>query len=190
MIEKKVTKPIRRIETKEELCLDDFKYEYNHHLTKRLDGFKDDFDQGLINMIALWKVNRYPYVPENVLAELNQVRTDTEIVQRHERLLQQLLDCKGLQLPMASTFLRFRNPRLFQIIDQHVYRLLTGTELSLPLFPSEKNKKAICRIYFDYLNLLRAKCKDLEIPFEKADRILYNADKRINKGVKLRNYGG
>jgi hypothetical protein len=91
---------------------------------------------------------------------------------------------------MASTFLRFRNPRLFQIIDQRVYRLLTGTELSLPIYNSEKNKKKICEIYFDYLKTLKTKCNELEIPFEKSDRILYNADKRINKNIKLRNYGG
>jgi thermostable 8-oxoguanine DNA glycosylase len=190
MKEKKTTRAIKRIETKDELCTEDFKYDYNPDLTKVLDSIKDDFDQQIINMIALWKVNRYPYIPEDALAVLNEIRNDTEIMKHHEELLLRLLDCKGLQLPMASTLLRFRNPRLFQIIDQHVYRLLTGTELSLPVFPSEKNKKSICETYFDYLRVLRAKCKALDIPFEQADRILYNADKRINKGVKLKNYGG
>ena len=89
---------------------------------------------------------------------------------------------------MASTFLRFRNPKLFQIIDQHVYRILYGKELSLPLGNSQSNKEEICRIYFKYLGDLEKKCKELEIPFEKADRILYKADKRINKDVKLKNY--
>ncbi len=190
MKEKKTTKAIRKIGTNDELCPEDFKYNYNPALTKALDGIKNDFDQEIINMIALWKVNRYPYIPEDVLAALNKIRNDTAIMEHHEELLLRLLDCKGLQLPMASTFLRFRNPSLFQIIDQHVYRLLTGSELSLPVFPSEKNKKSICETYFDYLRVLRSKCNDLGIPFEKADRILYNADKRINKDVKLRNYGG
>lgn len=185
-----ITKAIKRIETKNELCPEDFTYDYNPHLTKALDSIKDDFDQGIINMIVLWKVNRYPYVPKDLLTVLNEIRNDLAIVKHHEELLSRLLDCKGLQLPMASTFLRFRNPRLFQIIDQHVYRLLTGNELSLPVFPSEKNKKFICETYFDYLRVLRTKCKVLNIPFEQADRILYNADKRINKGVKLKNYGG
>jgi thermostable 8-oxoguanine DNA glycosylase len=190
MKDKKSTKAIKRIESKDGLCPEDFKYDYNPDLTKALDSINDDFDQEIINMIALWKVNRYPYVPEDVMAALNEIRNDTEIKKHHEELLRRLLDCKGLQLPMASTFLRFRNPSLFQIIDQHVYRLLTGTELSLPVFPSQKNKNTICETYFNYLRILRAKCKELEIPFEDADRILYNADRRINKGVKLRNYGG
>lgn len=99
-----------------------------------------------------------------------------------------MLGCSGVQLPMASTFLRFRNPRLFQIIDQHVYRLLTGKELSLPLSNLHSNKEKICQFYFSYLEDLKRKCNELEIPFEKADRILYKADKRMNKGVKLKNY--
>jgi hypothetical protein len=45
-------------------------------------------------------------------------------------------------------------------------------------------------MYFDYLHLLRGKCTELDIPFERADRVLYNADKRINEGKKLKNYGG
>jgi len=190
MIDKKTTKAIKRIETKGDLCPEDFKYDYNPALTKVLDSINEDFDQEIINMIALWKVNRYPYIPDDVMAALNKIRNDTEIKKDHEELLRRLLDCKGLQLPMASTFLRFRNPRLFQIIDQHVYRLLTGAELSLPVFPSDKNKKSICETYFDYLRALRAKCEELSIPFENADRVLYNADRRINKDVKLRNYGG
>ena len=188
MKEKKTTKAINKIKTKDEICQDDFNYDYNPHLTKDLDRIKDDFDQQIINMIALWKVNRYPYIPEDILAALNEIRNDTVIMKHHEELLLRLLNCKGIQLPMASTFLRFRNPSLFQIIDQHVYRLLTGTELSLPVYPSDKNKNSICETYFDYLRALRTKCKDLDFPFEKADRILYNADKRINKGLKLKNY--
>lgn len=190
MRDKQTTKAIKIIKTKDELCPDDFKYGYNPDLTKALDGIDDDFDQKIINMIALWKVNRYAYIPEDVMASLNEIRNDTEIKDHHGELLKRLLDCKGVQLPMASTFLRFRNPSLFQIIDQHVYRLLTGTELSLSVFPSQKNKNTICETYFNYLRMLRAKCKELEIPFEDADRILYNADRRINKGVKLSNYGG
>lgn len=190
MKQKNSIRPIKRLATKDDLRPEDFEYNYNPDLTKALDGITGHFDQKVINIIALWKVNRYPYLPEDVMAALNQIRNDSEIKGHHEELVRRLLGCKGLQLPMASTFLRFRNPCLFQIIDQHVYRLLTGVELSLPVFPSEKNKKAICKIYFDYLRLLRSKCKELDIPFEKADRILYKADKRINKGVKLRNYGG
>jgi hypothetical protein len=65
MREKKTTKAIKRIESKDELYPEDFKYDYNPDLTKALDSIKDDFDQEILNMIALWKVNRYPYIPED-----------------------------------------------------------------------------------------------------------------------------
>jgi thermostable 8-oxoguanine DNA glycosylase len=182
--------PINKIENKDELHPEDFKYNYNAELTKELDENNGDFNRGTINTITLWKVNRYPYVSEDIITDLNKIKDDTEYREEHEMLLMRLLNCKGLQLPMASTFLRFRNPRLFQIIDQRVYRLLKGSELSLPIYKSATNMKTICDIYFDYLEALKAKCNELEIPFEKSDRILYNADKRINKDVKLKNYGG
>lgn len=182
--------PIKKIENGRELLQEDFKYDYNPELTKELDEKNEDFNQNTINIITLWKVNRYPYLTEDIIRALNKIRNDTEYKQEHRDLLLRLLDCKGLQLPMASTFLRFRNPRLFQIIDQRVYRLLTGTELSLPIYNSEKNKKKICEIYFEYLEALKTKCTELEIPFEKSDRILYNADRRINKDIKLKHYGG
>lgn len=180
--------PIKKIENKGDLHQEDFKYNYNPDLTKELDQNSEDFSQDTINIIALWKVNRYPYITEDIIRALNKIRDDTEYKQEHKYLLLRLLDCKGLQLPMASTFLRFRNPRLFQIIDQRVYRLLTGNELSLPVYNSANNKKKICELYFDYLKTLKTKCNELEIPFEKSDRILYNADKRINKKVKLKNF--
>ena len=119
---------------------------------------------------------------------MNRIRNDEEHKEEHKKILIDLLGCSGVQLPMASTFLRFKNPKLFQIIDQHVYRLLTGDELSLPLSNSQSNKEKICQFYFRYLEDLEKKCKELEIPFEKADRILYKADKRINKDVKLKNF--
>jgi thermostable 8-oxoguanine DNA glycosylase len=182
--------PINKIENKDELHPDDFEYNYNADLTRELDENNGDFNRSIINTITLWKVNRYPYVSEDIIAELNKIRNDTEYREEHKILLLKLLACKGLQLPMASTFLRFRNPKLFQIIDQRVYRLLKGIELSLPIHNSPTNREIICDVYFDYLKTLKAKCRELQIPFEKSDRILYNADKRINKDIKLKNYGG
>jgi len=168
---------------------DDFEYDFHTELTTELDAIHGTFDRNVVNTIALWKLSRYPYVKDEVIDKLNAIAEDEEYDPKHRELLSMLLDCTGVQLPMASTFLRFRNPSLFQIIDQHVYRLLTGEELILPACNSQKNKQRTCDLYFDYLSKLKSKCKELGIPFEKADRILYRADKRINKDVKLRNYG-
>lgn len=181
---------INTINNKNDLLLEDFNYNYNIDITRDLDDIDGDFTQDIINKIVLWKVNRYPRITEDIIRKLNNIKNDTEIKEKHKRLLSDLLGCTGVQLPIASTFMRFRNPSLFQIIDQRVYRLLNGHELSLPLYNSEKNRQVICTAYFEYLRNLRDKCKDLSIPFEQADRILYNADKRLNKDVKLKNYGG
>lgn len=186
----RITTEIKKIENKSELREEDFKYDYNPDITNELDNINGDFDENIINKITLWKVNRYPRLTGELIRRLNKIKNDKEHKEEHKKLLIDLLGCRGVQLPMASTFLRFRNPKLFQIIDQHVYRLSTGDELSLLLSNSKKNKEKICQIYFKYLENLKKKCKELEIPFEEADRILYKSDKRINKDVKLKNYGG
>jgi hypothetical protein len=180
---------ITRIQTKADLRPEDFEYHYNTQLTDHLDGIANDFDQNIVNMIALWKVNRYPYLDEAILRRLNRIASDREYKEEHREILRMLLGYRGVQLPMASTFMRFRNPKLFQIIDQRVFRLLTGHELKLHATKARAIEKT-CALYFDYLQQLRQKSTELGIPFEKADRILYNADKRINKKKKLKNYGG
>ncbi len=180
----------KTIQTKKDLDESDFEYNYNTDLTFVLDDIRTEFDQNVINAITLWKVNRYAYLDKHILKRLNTISNDLEIKEEHKNLLSLLLGCKGVQLPMASTFLRFRNPMLFQIIDQRVYRLLTGCELVIPIGNTTNARERSCNLYFEYLERLRNKCRKLEIPFEKADRILYNADKRLNKDKKLKNYGG
>jgi hypothetical protein len=51
-----------------------------------------------------------------------------------------------------------------------------------------KNIKKLANLYLQYLEDLIAECNELGIPFEKADRILWMADKRINKDEPLENY--
>jgi hypothetical protein len=90
---------------------------------------------------------------------------------------------------MASTILRFKNPFLYQIIDQRVYRILyEGKRLKLPDHSSEKNRADQIDLYIKYLYDLKLTCINFKISFEKADRILYMADKRVNKNHKLTNY--
>lgn len=179
----------RKICSRNDLKSEDFKYCYNQELTKDLDSIDDLFDMNTINKIVLWKVNRYPYLNSDIVDMLNAITKDKSYSEKHRLLVLELLGCRGINLPMASTLLRFRNCDLFQIIDQRVYRFITGKELKLPAIKSNAGKEKSANLYFDYLNQLSAMCKELELPFNKADRIFYNADKRINKDVKLRNYG-
>jgi hypothetical protein len=43
------------------------------------------------------------------------------VEERARPILAALLAARGVDLPMASTFLRFRNPSVFQIIDRHAW---------------------------------------------------------------------
>jgi hypothetical protein len=176
------------IKTAELLLEKDSDYTYCEHLTKILDEYEGDFDDGLINKITLWKVNRFPRVPEAIITKINKIKkTDTcsDISRAQmENLVEKLLECPGVRIAMASTYLRFKNPSLFQIIDRRVYRVLYGEDLnqqiSGSMYDSEKGRKEIVGIYFEYLECLKRKSKELKIEFAESDRILYNADKRMN----------
>ena len=162
-------------------------FTYQEILTPKLDKTEGEFDQATINEIVLWKVNRYANIDQETLDLLNELNGKLD-KPKAKKVLKKLLGSKGIQLPMASTILRFKNPSVFQIIDQRVFRIIYGNTLSLPAYQSDKNIEKQIDLYFEYLEKLRAVSKDLKIKFEDADRILYNADKRVNKNKKIKNY--
>jgi hypothetical protein len=176
--------------SRNDLDPNDWNYDYLPQITPMLDAYDGDFDQVIVNKVVLWKVNRYPIIDDALLKDLNRIRKADESIMPGalKTVLLKLLKCHGIQLPMASTILRFKNPTLFQIIDQRVYRLIYGKKLKLPGSYNITNCKKLADLYIQYLKDLRAKCDELDIPFEKADRILWMADKRINKDMPLDNY--
>jgi thermostable 8-oxoguanine DNA glycosylase len=155
-------------------------YNYQSELTANLDDFQGLFDQAKINEVVLWKVNRYAKFSETTLQKLNNLPVDKIDRELTDELLRLLLNTKGVKLAMASTILRFKNPNLFQILDQRVYRIIYGEQ-----FPKTTKINEIIRHYFSYLEELRKVCKEKKIPFELSDRILYELDKKINKGINL-----
>ena len=169
---------------------EDLTFNYQEDLTDKLDDYKVDFNQDVINEIVLWKVNRFALLDENTLGCLNRIsKNDEEIdVKLTTEVLSKLLLTKGVQLAMASTILRFKNPAIFQIIDQRVYRLLYDHELKLKTYLNEKNIASQIELYLNYLSDLRDACQTLSIKFEYADRILFMADRRVNSKHKLKNY--
>ncbi|KAA1244295.1 hypothetical protein [Aquimarina sp. RZ0] len=170
---------------------EDFEFEYQKKLTNKLDDLKEDFDQKILNEIVLWKVNRYALFSNDLISKINAINPN-ETKPNKEKvsdILTGLLKTKGVGLPMASTILRFRNPNLFQIIDQRVFRIIYPKEtLKLSTYNSDKNIKFQVDLYLKYLKDLQDVCKRLDIPFEKSDRILFMADRRINNKHKLNNY--
>lgn len=170
----------------------DFDFNYQRGLTERLDADQRSFDQNKLNEIVLWKVNRYADFDVELISLINTIDALSKTIDlnKTERILRLLLKTKGVQLPMASTILRFRNPFIYQIIDQRVYRMIyEERELKLNNYLSDKNLDYQINLYFQYLRDLKSACSKLNIPFEKSDRVLFTADKRINKGHKLKNNG-
>ena len=161
-------------------------YSYQNLLTPKLDGLDSDFDQNIINEIVLWKVNRYALIKPETLELLNQIKKEDQVLDEEltMKILSKLLgkDHKGIRLAMASTILRFKNPNIYQIIDQRVYRFIFGKNFDYKL--SDINGQI--EIYLDYLKKLKIGCKDKNVPFSDADRIFYMMDKKWNKDKKLK----
>ncbi|MCR8666238.1 hypothetical protein NO995_00950 [Aestuariibaculum sp. M13] len=174
-----------------EITSDDYEFNYQEALTEKLDATTENFNQEILNEIVLWKVNRYAEFDEELINKINTIDiNDTELnIEKTKEILKGLLKTNGVQLAMASTILRYKNPNIYQIIDQRVYRIIYENQtLDLNTYPSEKNLNFQIDLYLKYLSDLKNVCLDLKIPFDKSDRILFMADKRLNKTEKLKNY--
>jgi hypothetical protein len=154
-------------------------YDYQPTLTEKLDNMDElDLTQQSINEIVLWKVDRYVEASSKLLSDLNTLRTLPDGEHRQGvKFLTSLLSTRGVDLPMASTLLRFRNPRVYQIIDQHAYRAIYGEKY--PLYAASPSNRKI-DVYFDYLDRLIALCKHRGLSFKSIDRLLYIFDKKEN----------
>lgn len=167
--------------TKEDL--DNSAYFYQKELTQKLDKLTSEFSQDIINEIVLWKVNRFAPIPGETINLINKITKSDKVIDKSltKEILGRLLVCKGIRLPMASTILRFKNPELYQIIDQRVYRFVFGTDLKY----STNIEKQI-ELYISYLERLKEECEKYNIEFKNSDRIIYEMDKKYNKGLKIK----
>ncbi len=141
-------------------------YNYQSDLTSKLDELDEPFDQAIINEIVLWKVNRYAIIDTETLKLINQIKKDAHLLNQEltRAILLRLLgkEQKGVRLAMASTILRFKNPNVYQIIDQRVYRFIYKGQI---LKYSETNINEQVIIYLDYLQKLKEICIEHNIQF-------------------------
>lgn len=160
-------------------------YKYQKDLGIKLKEVDGDFDQSIINEIVLWKVNRYASLDEQSLNLLNTVSKNECIIDSKKTtlILQSLLETGGIQIAMASTILRFKNPTIYQILDQRVYRFIYGELLNDRL---KRDKENVVEVYLEYLKKLREICVKHSVPFEESDVVFYELDKKFNKGIKLK----
>jgi hypothetical protein len=154
-------------------------YIYQPDLTGRLDKLEDtEFTQQLINEIVLWKVNRYVSLTPQLLRQIGHLqRLKPNEHRKGESVLTALLECRGVDLAMASTILRFRNPAVFQIVDRHAYRAIYGSVYPLSTKCAVDRK---VKLYFGYLDALVDLCAAKGQAFETIDRVLYKFDQDKN----------
>lgn len=159
-------------------------FNYQKELTGKLDNLYSDFNQEIINEIVLWKINRYSEISTETLNLINQIKQSDSILNNNltKRVLKGLLKSKGIRLAMASTILRFKNPKIYQIIDQRVYRFIYGTELKYSLTDIENQ----IELYLSYIDKLTQICDKYKIDFAKSDRVIYEMDKKYNSELKIK----
>lgn len=168
------------IKTKEQEIKKNF--DYLPDVTDKLDKIQHSrFDINTIREITLWKLDRYVDISDEVVGKLNSLKTMKEFDAEQTRVvLDTLLACEGVGLPMASTYLRFRNPHVFQIIDARAYRAAFDYEVNEVLSSSDKSK--LIDIYIEYIEKLREIAQKgyhgLSVKFEDLDRFLYDIDKK------------
>ncbi len=169
-----------------------------HFYTDELDSFDGDYDISIINKIILWKLGRGVDYDRNEDVIIDQINTlkDAKKHNDAEECLRLLLKLKGVRLPMASSILRFRNPAVFQIIDQRLHRVVYDKGDRIAYNREFKEYQRIlngksdgkinqqCELYFRYLDDLIQLCNELNIQFLKSDRILFQYD--LELGNKLR----
>jgi thermostable 8-oxoguanine DNA glycosylase len=165
------------------------KYNFQPELTRKLDDLEDvKLSPELLNKIVLWKLNRYVSLNEDQLLRIDAVRNLKPGEHEQARpVLEDLLKAHGVDVPMASTFLRFRNPFVFQIIDRHAYRALYGQDYKL--YPQTSVKKKI-DAYVAYLDDLRRLCYSKGLVFHTVDRVLYVFDKEANGSLSKEKNAG
>src|SRR4030066_889160 len=154
-------------------------YKFQPELTKRLDNLENvSIDQSLINEIVLWKVNRYVCLDNENMEQLKKLKLLKAGEHKNANdILKALLGVNGVDLPMASTLLRFINPKVFQIIDRHAYRAVYSKKY--PLYQATPIERKIS-LYFDYISDLIDLCKSKGLAFTTIDRLLYIFDKKNN----------
>lgn len=165
--------------------------EYNYHpsLTKKLDDLNvESFNKEILYEIVLWKLSRFPYIEPTLMEDLKSVaKLKPKEHKGAKEALEKLLRSSGVALPMASTILRFLNPKVFQIIDDRAYRVLLPGEAKYPSKPAkitDRYIKTSINIYFNYLDELHKVTSESEkLPFEQADRILYQLDIRLGNSI-------
>jgi hypothetical protein len=151
-------------------------YRYQPELTPRLDLLDSQpFTQAVINEIVLWKVNRYAALSSEALEALNSVvRLQPGAHRSAREVIVGLLSQHGVDLPMASTLLRFRNPKHFRSLTVTLIVCIRHR------FAAQRFGTTQGELYLKYLDALVELARAKKVKFHELDRILYEFDRTKN----------
>ncbi len=164
---------------------------YLPEITNLLDGLRGkDLTRENIHQIREWKTNRPSEITDETLDNLNKLKSLRKLDEAKTRdVLTDLLSTGGVGLPMASTYLRFLNPSVYQIIDERAFRAAYDFE-PVDNYKNVKDNGTLIDIYIDYLNKLYEIEKygyhGYRVQFEDLDRFLYDFDKFVGNKIGKR----
>lgn len=179
------------LEKNEKNILDDWNYKGTEQLEKSIidkwGGESNKEWADILNKIALWKVDRQLFIDEELIQDIVNIKNAdwnaNSFCEDVEIIVERMLNCDGIGLPMASTILHFLHPDDFLIIDKRAYRVIYNKELKLT-----SNDKENAKCYIEYMKQCRKYYEDcgLEskgIEFKYLDRYTYQLD--IERGNKV-----
>ena len=161
--------------------INEIDFNYLPVVTLGLDNLQHtNFTMEDIRKITLWKLGRYPILDEECLNELNSLKYHKKLDEiRTKEVLEKLLENNFVGISMASAYLRFINPQVYQIIDRRAYR--AAFDYKKYLSTTIKDNQKLIKIYLDYLKRLKqisiSGYHCLKVKFEDLDRFLYDLDK-------------
>lgn len=149
-----------------------------------------DTAMNIVRRIALWKLDRVISINDEMLKK--GVEFDEKTIETFpkdgdpwweevEKIIDELVGCKGIGLPMASTILHFYHPDTFLIIDQRAYRVIFPKLKKLP-----PRKQQNGELYVKYmLKCIRYyKENNFSFEFKFLDRFTYQLDKKAENPVE------
>ncbi len=160
----------------------DFEIDYNNAETAAIHAIANQNAQVEINLLrrmSLWKLDRILDVPSETIRRLQVIATDPHLhtgAAEVRELIEELVECAGVGVPMASTILKFLRPDIFPIIDVRAYRALYGKKLHWRQGAVERN----IDLYLAYALDVRRISKATGRPLRDIDEQLYCFDLKHN----------
>jgi len=156
----------------------DYEYSYNTiegEFLNNLLNHNSDFDLDNLRRVALWKIDRVLNIPDATIDKIRNLVKDEELNYRDLKVkvvINELLQCQGIGLPMASTILKFLRPDVFPIIDVRAYRALYGKKI----YQYQYNYD----LYVDYTEKVYEISKMFDMKLSSVDEQLYRFDQEHN----------